>query len=186
MKLWRRIVPVVAAAGTLSLVTACMTFETPLPGTLDLRTPLALPQDEQVEPKRPAFGDDGIYEGFVLTEEAAPPTSGDYASPQAGTEVYRRVMRQWFIIGLFPILADPGLVTSELETELAKPGTKATQIRITSGFDLVEFGRLLCLSPIPVVQLVNLAPGRVTEVAAFIEGGGAEAATPTPMPPPAS
>ena len=120
---------VAAVALAASLLTGCMTFETTLPGTLDLRGALAQPADAPLEPKRPAFADggDSYNEGWVFTESIDKPTKGEYVVPKepvsgqfvtpaapAGSTVYRRVLRQWFIIGLIPILADPQKVTSDL------------------------------------------------------------------------
>lgn len=188
----------------LSLLSGCMTFETTMPGVLDLRAELAKPQDAPVEPKRPAFGDtdDSYFEGFVLSESTDQPTQGEYVKPvQAaagewstppmpqGAAIYRRVMRQWFIIGLFPILADPAAVTSDLKAELATPGTRVTSIRVTSGMDLIDFGRAVVaqvFSWTGVLGLLSLVPTRTTEVIAYVERAPAKPqALPVPVDAPA-
>lgn len=183
------------------LSTGCMTFETTLPGTLDLRGALAQPSDAPLEPKRPAFaeGGDSYNEGMVFTESTDKPTKGEYVVPKepvsgqfvtpaapTGSAVYRRVLRQWFIIGLIPILADPQKVTDDLKTELAKPGAKATHIRITSGNDLLDDIRAAigyALSWTGIIGLLNLVPTRTTEVVAYVSSAP-EAAAPAPTPPP--
>ncbi|MBN2360679.1 MAG: hypothetical protein JXR83_14580 [Deltaproteobacteria bacterium] len=169
-----------------SLLTGCLTFETTLPGTLDLRGALAQPQDAPLEPKRGAFADggDSYNEGMVFTESTDKPTTGEYVVPKepvsgqfvtpaapAGSTVYRRVLRQWFILGLIPILANPDNVTSDLRTELSKPGAKATHIRISSGADLLDLGRMvvgIILSPIAIGGLLQAVPTRTTEVIAYV------------------
>jgi len=181
-------------------LTGCMTFEATLPGTLDMRKELAKPQDAPLEPARPAFGDldDSFFEGFVMTESTDAPTSGEYINPEpaAGGEVqtpaapkdatlYRRVMRQWFIIGLFPILADPDLVTTDLKAELSQPGSKATSLRVTSGMDLIDLGRALIAQIggmiLGIPGLLALVPTRTTEVIGYVEKTAAPAATAPPV-----
>ena len=184
-----------------ALTTGCMTFETTLPGTLDLRAAMAQPQDAPLEPKRPAFGDlgDSFFEGFVLANSTDKPTKGEYAIPReplagqfvtppvpAGGTVYRRVLRQWFIIGLFPILADPANITADLQRELTAPGAKASHLRIASGADLIDFGRAVVANVFSwtgVLGLLGLVPTRTTEVVAYLSKPAA-AMSPQPEPPP--
>ncbi|MFH1808898.1 MAG: hypothetical protein ABIJ09_09140 [Pseudomonadota bacterium] len=199
----RSLVQVAVLGSSLSLLFGCMTFETTMPGVLDMRAELAKPQDAPVEPKRPAFGDmdDSYFEGFVLTEATDQPTQGEYVKPTqakvgewatpakpADAEIYRRVLRQWFIIGLFPILADPAAVTTDLKAELATPGTRITNVRVTSGMDLIDFGRAVVaqlFSWTGIVGLLSLVPTRTTEVIAYVERAPASPqALPSPVAPP--
>lgn len=184
------------------VATGCMTFEATMPGTLDMRKELALAQDAPMEPFRPAFAsmDDSYFEGFVFGASTDAPTKGEYIAPRpaepgryvtpeapANATIYRRLLRQWVILGLFPVGPSPEDITADLKAELESPGARASNIRITSGSDLVEalktFVVAPCLSPVlGIGGLIQLVPTRTTEVTAFIEKPNAPAPAADPLP----
>ena len=158
---------------------SCMTMQTELPGVLDLRQDLAKAQDQDLEPKEPAFGrsDHSFLQGLTLSNSSEMPTQGHYKhpeppenrsvlAPKVHTSQYRRIIRQWFLLGLFPIAGDQGLFAADMQSELSIPGSHLRKIRISSGQDIPEhFFRY-----IPVVgPLLALAPTRTTEVVAYID-----------------
>lgn len=158
---------------------SCMTMQTELPGILDLRQDLTKPADQPLEPKEPGLGrsDQSFLQGFTLSSSNETPTQGKYQHPEAPehrsalapkvhTSLYRRVVRQWFLVNLIPVAGDQGLFAADMQTELSIPGSHLRKIRITSGQDIAA--HLFPLIPF-VGGISQFVPTRTTEVVAYID-----------------
>lgn len=164
--------------GAVAQLSGCMTMETQLPGVVDLRQSLNQTEAQPAEPQEPAFGraDNSFMQGITLTSSRDLPTQGRYSelAPPADlkqakamhSSVYRRVIRQWFLIGVLPIAGDQGLFAADIAATLSTPGTSLREIRVSSGYDLLH--NLLPLVP-AIGSIANLVPSRTTEVVAVVD-----------------
>lgn len=157
---------------------ACMTMDATMPGVLDLREPVNKPMGQAAEPQHPAFGDDGAFAGgLVISDSTEAAKEGPYAKKGNHDKVSRLLLRQWYLLGIMQVYGDSQQITEQLNKDLAYPDAKISNIRISSGMDYYDGVRVACLSAVPILGLLSFVPTRSTELAYFVDGVPANAAS---------